>query len=334
MGKQLEREKKKKMASANADYPNEDRYVLEVHINENCMKFKGVFAVIKDLLFDCNVYFDETGMKICNLDNSKIALVHFRAPADNFHYYKCAKSQMLGVSITALHKYLGHISQNNKYTLKLMVDKDRTYELIVQIVSDDDTDTQTFYMKLLDLEMDEGGLDGEKFNCIISMPSDKFQRYCRSHALVGDVMDVITVGDQVELTTEDAEGGDRTKSVIRTTDEGGARDDDDDDGSEGNHEEEEEEERETNNAASNGRGGGRKPAAIKEKTSIMFVDKDDTIAGRFSLKFLGMFAKAQNLSPNVIIYFKKDYPLVLLYRIRGLGDLKFAIAPRVNATGA
>lgn len=204
-----------------------------------------------------------------------------------------------------------------------MVDKDRTWEMILQIVSDDDTDTQTFYMKLLDLDVDEGGLDGERFNCIISMPSDKFQRYCRSHALVGDVMDVITVGDQVELTTEDNDGGDRTKSVIRTTSEGGKDDDDDDDGDgdDGDGDDGEDDE--------SGLTSRRGQSSEKKKTSIMLTDKDDTIAGRFSLKFLQMFAKSQNLSPNVIIYFKKDFPLVLLYKIRGLGDLKFALAPRV-----
>lgn len=302
-----------------------DKYILEVHINTNCMKFKGVFAVIKDLLFDCNIYFEESGMKICNLDNSKIALVHFKAPATSFQYYKCTKSQVLGVSITALHKYLGHISQNNKYTLKLMVDKDRTWEMILEIVSDEDTDTQRFYMKLLDLDLDEGGLDGERFNCIISMPSDKFQRYCRSHALVGDVMDVITVGDQVELSTADTEGGDRTKSTIRTTTEDGKEDEDDDS------------DEDDDDVPADDENGGRRNQTnsdrTQKKTSIMLTDKDDTIAGRFSLKFLQMFAKAQNLSPNVIIYFKKDFPLVLLYKIKNLGDLKFALAPRVAPNG-
>jgi proliferating cell nuclear antigen len=316
--------------------PTESKYLLEIHIIQ-CMKFKGVFAVIKDLLFDCNIYFDETGMKICNLDNSKVALVHFKAPhnAKAFSYYYCERPQVLGVSITALHKYLGHISQNNRYTLKLMVEKGKSHEMILEIASDDDTDTQRFYMKLLDLELDEGGLDGEVFNCIINIPSDKFQRYCRSHALVGDVMDIITVGDQVELCTEDSDGGDRTKSIIRTMDE----DEEDDNNNNNNSDVDEEPEspprpppKRGSKAAAAAAAAAASASEDKKRTAIYLKDKDDPIAGRFALKFLQMFAKAQSLSPNVVIYFKKDYPLVLLYKMSELGELKFALAPRVAPT--
>lgn len=348
----------------------QSKYILEVHVAQ-CMKFKSVFAVIKDLLFDCNVYFDESGMKISNLDNSKVALIHFKAPssARAFSYYYCERPQVYGISITALHKYLGYISQNNRYTLKLMVDRERTYEMIIEIVSDDDTDTQRFYMKLLDLEDDEGGLDGERFNCIINMPSDKFQRYCRSHALVGDVMDIITVGDQVQFITEDTDGGDRTNSIIKTTngEDADVADDDDDFEVEAADEDEDcddgdgddnggddvDEEYEMDKVPPRGgrapkrKVAKRKPratkstakkvnnaseAAAKKKTSIYVQDKDDPIAGRFALRFLQMFAKAQSLSPNVIIYFKKDYPLVLQYKMSELGDLKFALAPRISPT--
>ena len=71
----------------------------------------------------------------------------------------------------------------------------------------------------------------------------------------------------------------------------------------------------------------------KKTTSIFLKDKDDTIAGRFSLRFLQMFAKAQKLSPTVTIYFKRDFPLVLLYRQKDFGTLKFALAPRALETG-
>ena len=286
----------------------EERYLLEVHTIQ-CMKVKYLFSVIKDLLFDCNIYFDETGMKICNLDTSKVALVHLKLPTDCFSVYKCTAPRKVGVSITALHKYLGHIAQNNKHTLKLMITEDRPHDLILEIISDNDTDTQRFYMSELDLDTDQGGLEGEKFGCVISMPSDKFQRYCRSHALVGDVMDITTAGEQVILTTEmDEQGqGDRTQSVIRANEQDfDGNDDSEDDDS--------------------------KQVDAKNRTSIFMINPDDTIAARFSLKFLQMFAKAQNLSPNVVIYFKHEYPLVLLYKMRDLGELKFALAPRVAPT--
>lgn len=274
-------------AAATPTAAGAEKYILEVH-TIHCMKFKNLFSVIKDLLFDCNIHFDDAGMKICDLDRSQVGLVHLRLPKDNFAVYKCAKPMMLGVSITSLHKYLGHITQNNKTTLKLLIAEDNPHELILEIVSDDDSDTQRFNMKLLDLELNPASLEGERFSCIINIPSDKFQRYCRSHSLVGDVMDIITVGDQVKFRTESESQGDRTESIIR--------------------------------------------ANKEEQSSIFLADKDDMIAGRFSLKFLQMFAKAQNLAPSVVIYFKQDFPLVLLYKMAELGELKFALSPQIAPT--
>jgi len=270
--------------TADPYYEDNTKYLLEVHTIQ-CMKFKWLFCVIKDLLFDCNIHFDQAGMKICDLDRSNVGLVHLRLPSVHFAKYHCPKPLMLGLSITSLHKYLGHITQNNKTTLKMLVTEDNPNQLILEIICDDDNDIQRFKMKLLDLDLNPASLEGEHFKCVINMPSDKFQRYCRSHALVGDVMDIITVGDQVKFMTEPADG-DATESIIR--------------------------------------------ANKEEQSSIFLADKDDMIAGRFSLKFLQMFAKAQNLSPSVIIYFKQDFPLVLLYRMEDLGELKFALSPQVS----
>lgn len=275
---------KKKAAAAPAiPAANKNKYLLEIHTVQ-CMKFKWLFSVIKDLLFDCNMHFDEDGAKICDLDRSHIGLVHLKMPAGNFSVYHCARPMMLGISITSLHKYLGHITQNNKTTLKLLVAEDNPHVLTLEIVTDDDPDVQRFHMKLLDLELNPASLEGENFKCVINMPSEKFQRYCRSHALVGDVMDIITVGNQVQFKTESETQGDITESIIK---------------------------------------------ANKEE-DVKLLLPDEMIAGRFSLKFLQMFAKAQNLSNHVIIYFKQEYPLVLLYKIADLGDLKFALSPQVQ----
>lgn len=269
---------------------NGEKYILEIHTSDHCMHFKGLFQTIKDLLFDCNIHFDETGMKISELDRSQVGLVHLTLPAENFPVYRCEQPLMLGVSITSLHKYLTHVTQAEHTTVKFLVEENNTHELILEIDSDDDSDTQRFYLKLLDLEMNPASLEGETFNCVFNIPSDRFQRYCRSHALVGDVMEIRTAGDRLELSTEGSDNtSDRTTSVIR--------------------------------------------ANKDESTAIVMANKDDIIAGRFSLKFLGMFAKAQCLAPNVVVYFKNDFPLVLSYKITGLGELKFALCPKVAASG-
>jgi proliferating cell nuclear antigen len=52
-----------------------------------------------------------------------------------------------------------------------------------------------------------------------------------------------------------------------------------------------------------------------------------TNIGTFSLKFINLFIKSSSLCTNVEIYLKKEYPLILVYKIGSLGKLQFVLAP-------
>lgn len=64
--------------------------------------------------------------------------------------------------------------------------------------------------------------------------------------------------------------------------------------------------------------------------SDMADNNETVIEGKFSLKFLNAFAKAVSLCSLVELYMRRDYPLILLYRIANLGKLKFALSPMVT----
>ena len=49
--------------------------------------------------------------------------------------------------------------------------------------------------------------------------------------------------------------------------------------------------------------------------------------GTFSLKYINLFIKSSSLCSNVEIYLKKNYPLILVYRIGSLGKVQFVLAP-------
>jgi proliferating cell nuclear antigen len=55
---------------------------------------------------------------------------------------------------------------------------------------------------------------------------------------------------------------------------------------------------------------------------------DEVISGRFSLKYLNLFAKSSNLSGFVEIYMKNQIPLVLKYTIGSIGRMQFVLSPR------
>ena len=52
------------------------------------------------------------------------------------------------------------------------------------------------------------------------------------------------------------------------------------------------------------------------------VDKDNVIQGFFELSFLHNFTKCTNLSDNVCLYLKNDFPMVIEYDVGSLGNIR------------
>ena len=53
---------------------------------------------------------------------------------------------------------------------------------------------------------------------------------------------------------------------------------------------------------------------------------NNTIGGKFSLKYINLFTKSTNLSNTLDIYLKNDFPLMLKYNVANLGDIMFILA--------
>lgn len=52
----------------------------------------------------------------------------------------------------------------------------------------------------------------------------------------------------------------------------------------------------------------------------------DIIQGIFSLKYIAIFTKCTNLCPNVEIYLKQEYPIIMSYQIANLGTIKLCLS--------
>ena len=61
---------------------------------------------------------------------------------------------------------------------------------------------------------------------------------------------------------------------------------------------------------------------------IQNLSPDEVIEGLFSLKYLVLFSKCTNLCPNIEIYLKNDYPIIIKYSVANLGEVKFCLAPK------
>jgi proliferating cell nuclear antigen PCNA len=54
---------------------------------------------------------------------------------------------------------------------------------------------------------------------------------------------------------------------------------------------------------------------------------NEIVQGLFELKFLLIFTKCTNLCNQVTLYVKNDYPIIVIYQIAALGEIKLVLSP-------
>ena len=63
---------------------------------------------------------------------------------------------------------------------------------------------------------------------------------------------------------------------------------------------------------------------------IQSLHEGEEVSEDFSLKYLNLFTKSTNLGNVVELYFKKNRPMIALYKVGNLGRVQYALAPRVS----
>jgi proliferating cell nuclear antigen len=56
---------------------------------------------------------------------------------------------------------------------------------------------------------------------------------------------------------------------------------------------------------------------------------EEIVQGLFSLKHLLLFTKCTNLSNNIEMYIKNDYPMIIRYGVANLGEIKLCLSPKL-----
>jgi proliferating cell nuclear antigen len=65
----------------------------------------------------------------------------------------------------------------------------------------------------------------------------------------------------------------------------------------------------------------------QETICVMPMNQTDIVQGYFLLKPLSLFIKCTGMTPDIMIYLKNNYPIVIEYSVAGLGEVKLALAP-------
>ena len=76
-----------------------------------------------------------------------------------------------------------------------------------------------------------------------------------------------------------------------------------------------------------------KKILTENNTGLSFGKKSgpsEIVQGVFPLKYLVLFTKCNNLCPQIELYFKNNFPLIMRYQVANLGEIKLALAPSNN----
>lgn len=137
--------------------------------------FKAAFEVLKDILNDVNIYFDNVGMRILTLDTARVALVDFELQADNFEEYECTNPIVAGVNVTNMFKLLKTISNTDTLSMEL----NNRDSLKITIENPTKKTCTKFDLKLLDIDEDHIEVPDIPIATVTILSSVDFQRICR-----------------------------------------------------------------------------------------------------------------------------------------------------------
>lgn len=159
--------------------------------------FKQVIDALKEILMDVNLEFDETGMKIVALDNTRIVLVHLKLDAERFETYHCAKKLYVGINMLKLHVLIKTVSNDD--VLTLFVEENDPNNLGVRIENQDKNLQTTYKLSMLDINIRNINIPPADFDTIITMPSVYFQKIIRDMHNLSDFIEISNVESQLSF---------------------------------------------------------------------------------------------------------------------------------------
>jgi proliferating cell nuclear antigen len=174
-------------------------YRLEVRTVQSSA-FRILIEALKELLVDTSIEFDENGVRIVSLDNSKVVLVHLKLDAKKFEFYHCEGKLSIGVNMLNLFKLVRTINSND--TLTLFIENTDINHLGIKIENSEKNQKTVYKLNLLDLNNPSISIDPVEFNSQITLPSVDFQKIIRDMNQIAEFVEIKNINTQLILTCQ------------------------------------------------------------------------------------------------------------------------------------
>jgi proliferating cell nuclear antigen len=299
--------------NVNSNSLNEDN-ILYIY-TKKIPAIKSLIEALKEIFRDVSIKFtpkvtkqleiDQTkikvtgGMYITALNSNSNILVRLHLEADKFCEYHCNPNNnknfiSLGVNMSNLFKLIRFL--NNDDELYFLYNKSTLNQLNLQYKNKQKKLTSNYYLNLLDLPDDNIVIGKQKFDFVITMPSNDFHSLIKNMSIIAEQVEIkfINNNDNYTLTFSCSGEFASQESVF--------------------------------NGATNSSTDGEIINVLKNEEED---DNDDNkiIQGLYELKALSLFSRCSSLCPTIELYIRNDSPLVIKYRVADMGSVHLILSP-------
>jgi proliferating cell nuclear antigen len=162
------------------------------------LAIKSLSEILKELLNDAMITFDEAGLKMVAPDGRKLSIVFLKLEAANFDVYKCTQPLHLGINMMQMNKLIKQSNASDMITF--FVQKDNTDYLGIEIDNVDKRFSTTFHLKLLEMDHEDINIGDVQFESIITVPAPFLQCLCRNMLQLDDKVTIKSEADQLTFT--------------------------------------------------------------------------------------------------------------------------------------
>ena len=156
---------------------------------------KVLVESLKEILTDCNLIIDSTGIKIIAMDSTHTVLIHMKLEADKFESYYCKERTVIGINVLNLYKLIKTMS--NLDTLTFFIHNDSVNHLGI-LINNHQKNTQTIYnLNLLDIPEETINIPPVEFETELSLPSSDFQKIIKDMGSIGVNTEIKSVGSKL-----------------------------------------------------------------------------------------------------------------------------------------
>ena len=278
--------------------------------------FKALIEALKEIFRDVGIKFtpkvmkpsesDPTkmrvtgGMYITALNSNSNILVRLHLEADKFCYYKCNPEPnknyiMLGVNMSNLFKLIKFL--NNDDELFIKYNRMNQNLLNLQYVNNQKRFTSNYYLNLLDLKEDNIVIGKQKFDFVITMPSNDFHSLIKNMSIIAEKVDIKFINTNESYSLIFSCNGEfaSQESVFH--------------------------------GSTNSQSDLNMINVVKNDEDSEENTNDDIIQGVYALSALSLFSRCSSLCPTIELYIRNDSPLVIKYRVADMGSVHLILSP-------